>query len=230
MTAAEELRDKIEKAPLSLIFAMVLAYFAYDYLSFTSDAESPLISMQAQVERIKKENSQVQAKIKAANEFYKTLDQKRAELRSLALELDRMKATLSEELDFPAFMKMVVTEARRVGLGVVSLKPTESKGHEFYVEQAFDLSFKGLYLQLLVFLERLSNVERIVRVDNFDLKRVTSSLGPYVELQGTIQIKTYRYRGSKADTVAKAGGSEATVIKSQSPAPASVQSPAGGSK
>ncbi|MGZ3687095.1 MAG: type 4a pilus biogenesis protein PilO [Bdellovibrionota bacterium] len=206
----DKIKEILNKIPYTAILVAFLGYLAWDCYTFLNDAQSPLLQKQGQIESIKKENAGLQVKIRAANDFFHGLDAKRAELRALAVTLDEMKGTLSESLDIPSFVKMVVTEAAKVGLKVMSIKPTDAKKSEYYIEQAFDLSFRAVYVQLVLFIERLSNVERIVRVDNFDIHRTGSSISPYVELGGTIQIKTYRYLGSKADDVAKNGGTGST--------------------
>ena len=105
--------------------------------------------------------------------------------------------------------------------------PTDQKKLEAYaVEQPFALQFKGVFVQLMVLLERLSATERIVRVDNFELKRMGSSLAPYVELNGKLEVKTYKYVGSKADDLGKTDKTEKPdKAPDKKPAPAS----AGGS-
>lgn len=205
----ERIREMLEKIPVLPLLLLGVAYFGYDLFQFTTDAGSPLAQKQTQLIAVQAENTKIEEKIKKAQEFFKSLDVKREEIRLLATQLEAMKTTLSDQLDLPRFIKLVITEAAKTGIRVISLKPTESKKHEFYQEQAFDLTFRGVYLQVLVFLERISNLERVIRVDSFDIKRQGSSLAQYVDLGGTIQIKTYKYLGSRADEVTRppaAGG------------------------
>jgi hypothetical protein len=65
------------------------------------------------------------------------------------------------------------------------------------------MDFRGVYLQLLVFLERLANLERIVRTENITMHPVSSQKAAYVELEGKLELKTYKYQGSKADDLVK---------------------------
>lgn len=197
----ERLKEILHKIPWTGIAAVIALYMGYDYYWFTTDAASPLVQKQAQIVTITEENEKLKTKIKQANDFLKSLDAKKAELRALHQQLQDMKGTLSETLDVPDFMKTTITEAKKVGLAVLSLKPTESAKKEYYAEQAFDLAFKGVFVQLVVFFDRVANLQKIVRVENFALKPVSSSLSRYVELEGVVQLKVYRYIGSKADTL-----------------------------
>ena len=164
-------------------------------------------------------------------EFFQTLEKRRVELRSLAKELEGLKVTLSETLDIGALIKTVVGEAAKVGLSVSSIKPTDLKESEYYSEQSFALSFHGVYVQLVVFLQRIANLERIIRVDNFDMRVVSSPTAQYVSLDGTLQLKSYRYKASKADDLGKdsKGGAAktGTAPGTTPPAPANAPAPGG---
>ncbi len=199
----EALKIQIGKVPVMPIVAAGLLYFAYGYYDFLNDPGSPLNTRKAEFERVEKENQVMQGKIKAAREFVKSLEAKRADLRKMAAQLEEMKASLSENMEVPDFLKLTITEAKRVGLTITSLRPTEKKREEYFVEQAFEMSFRGVYVQLLVLLDRLAQSQRIIRVENFMMKPVGSSLSRYVELEGTVQLKTYAYNGSKADQLGK---------------------------
>jgi len=190
---SDRLKEILNKIPFSVLLLAYIGYLGFDYQTFTTDPASPLVSKQGQVESIKADTQKLQSKLKEANEFLASLEGKKLEIRKLAQELEEVKDALSENLDIPEFMKTAVTEATKVGLRVVSIKPTESTKHEFYAEQAFEMTFSGVYVQLLVFLERMSNVQKIVRVDNFAIRPRGSASSKYVELEGIVELKVYRY-------------------------------------
>src|ERR1700745_4242264 len=131
----EQLKSTLEKAilPILLLFG---AYLGWDYYTFTTDPSSPLLQKQQEVASMQQETSQVREKLKKAQDFYRTLEQRSVDLRQLALQLE---------------------EANKVGMAVQGLKPTDSHEEEYYVQQSFELKFHGVFVQLAVFLERLSN-------------------------------------------------------------------------
>ena len=194
-----QLKDILSKIPVVALLAAYALYLGYDYYEFTHDASSPLIQKQTQVDDAKKQTLDMQDKIKKAKEFYANLESRRGELRALALQLNELKATLSESLDLGAFIGTVIKEADRVGLQVQGIKPSELKESEYYTEQAFDMGFHGFYVQLLVLLDHLAGLERIIRVDKFTIKSSSPATSQYVDLEGTLQLKTYRYKGTDAD-------------------------------
>lgn len=227
---SERLNEILEKIPFGVLLFVFLIYLGYDFYSFSNSPDSPLIEVKTRIDSAKEQKTKLELKLKQSNEFVKTLELKKAELRRLALELQDLKTTLSERLDVPSFMKMVITEAKKVGITVVSLNPNGSVNKEYYSEGTFILNFRGIFIQLLAFLDRLSNVTEIVRVENFSIKPRGTNRVKFVELEGVVELKTYRYLGTKADSV---GTGDANSQKTDPGAPKSPATqgspPAGGS-
>ena len=198
------LDEIFKKIPFTPLLVLYLGWLGYDYYQFEFDSSSPLIMARAETVAKATEIKAVELKIKQAKDFYKNLEAKKTELRALAEQLNGMKSTLTEGFDVPTFMKLVVTEAKKIGLTVTGLKPTTETKKEYYTEQAFDLTFQGVYAQVLVFLDRLSQAQKIVRVDNFVIHPRNATASRYTELDGTIEIKAFSYVGTRDDELNKA--------------------------
>ena len=201
----EKVKEIMNRIPATLILGAFLAFQAFDYYDFMNNDTSPLLIKKSAFTVAKEARKQLEIKLKEANAFVKSLEKKKAELRALALELQGMKESLSDRLDIPNFMKMTVTESKKIGITVLSLKPTGTVNKEYYTEQNFKFTFRGIYAQLVTFMERLTNVTEIVRIENFSMKPVGSGRTKYVLLDVALEMKTYKYLGSSAD---KLGGSE----------------------
>lgn len=223
----KSLKPLLDKIPVNILLVLFLANLGWDYYNFESSPDSPQELKKAEIKSLEQELEKLRDRVKKADTFRKSLDSKALEIRKLLQDLEATKTGLSEELDVAALIRTVLTEAKKVGLTVVSLRPTQSKTSEYYVEQAFDLQFKGVYFQLVGFLDRISNLQKIVRVDSLSVDRSSSSLARYVEVTGTVQLKAYRYNRSKADELQKAPMTLPGTPAPASAAPAPVK-PAGG--
>lgn len=192
----------LQKIPATLLLLFYLGYLGYDYYSFETDSSSELKIKRTQVAQLKEETETAKRRIKEVEEFFKSLEVKREELRGLASKLGDMKATLSEDLDVSEFIKMVVTEAQKVGLSVRGIQPVGETKKEFYFEQAFRVNYRGVFAQVVVFLQRIRQLQRIVRIQDYNLSPASPDNGRYVLLQGNMTLLAYRYAGSKADDIA----------------------------
>lgn len=206
----DKIKEFLNRIPFTMILFVYLLYLGYNTYEFLEGADSPL---QEKIAEYKKEEIKVkdlEKKLTETKEFIKNLDVKRQTLRNLSVQLNETRASLSEDLDIPAFIKMVVTEAKKVGLTVLSIQPTEEKVQELYVEQRFEMQYRGVFVQLLVFLQRLASVQKIIRTDEIDIRPVSTSSSRFVEIQGKIILQTYRYSGNKADEVISKPSTEGT--------------------
>ncbi|MBU6374451.1 MAG: type 4a pilus biogenesis protein PilO [Bdellovibrionales bacterium] len=182
---------------ISIIFG---GYNTYDYfIAFKSDAASPLLMKQRELEEAKKQTKALEVKLSELEEFKKTNEAKQKEVMSLAQNLGETKVALSEDVQMPDFMKLMVSEAKRVGLTVLSITPAKRIEKEFYYEYPVEVKFRGIFAQLFSFMSRLSSLQRIVHVDKFEVRPVTKASARFVELEGSIRVKTFSYVGSKAD-------------------------------
>jgi len=204
----DKLKKVLERFPFALLLALVVIYYVFDVYQYETDTASPVGQMKENIKNISLHNQKIKKEIEETKRFYAEIESKKVEVRELARELAETKVVLSDAKNTPSFIKMVVTEARKVGLKVISIRPKEQKVYEYYTEQSYELSFRGVFVQMLIFLERLSSLQDIVRVDDFDLKTVGIGVSKYVQLHGKIDIKTYLYKGSKADELGSenAGG------------------------
>lgn len=189
-------------APLiGLAFA---GYYSYDYYYvFKQDPGSPLAAKKTELLTVKKQNELLEGKVKELDEFARQLESKKEEVRALAQQLAESRGAIPDEVQMPDFMKMLVSEAKRVGLTVLSIVPAPKSAKEYYYEYPVDLKFRGIYAQVYSYLSRLSSLQRIVRVERFEMKPVGAASSKYVELEGSLEVKTFSYVGSKADQVGK---------------------------
>lgn len=195
------------KIPWGLVFIGFIFLQGYGLMVFfTDEGSSPYLE---KVKQLEQENARIvdlERKKREAEAFMQQLEAKRAELRAAAVELTKMRVSLGEELDIASFVKMLVTEAKRVNIRVQSIEPgredDNKDGKNLVVGQPFTFKFKGVFAQVIVFLERLLQSTRIVSVEGYDFSPIQATVGRYAELDGSLTIKTYRYDRTKADEVA----------------------------
>ena len=197
---------------------VVVAWQGYQYYEFQTNAEeSPLLKKRSELEVVSKENEELRKKIDQAREFKRSLEAKKQEIRDLYIKLANLQASLNDELDTPNLIRVIDQVAKEAGLKYTSLNPGAMTTKEYYVDQIFDLSFHGVYIQLLVFLQKISTVQRIIRVENLSITRRGPANAAIVQVEGTAQLKAYRYNASKADQVAADLNKETASSKGSTP-------------
>ena len=208
MEAKRRITEILNRLPLTVIALAYMGWVGYSHWSFLQSPQSELGIRRAKLESVEREILKAQDRKRQAELFFKSLEQKKAEVRLLQSQLQNMRGSLSDEIDVGEFLRTVVTEAKKVGLKVLSFKPngSEIKG-EFFSETQFTLRFQGLFIQTLVFLNRISELNRIIRIEGYKMAPQNSlnpnaiASGKFTELDGQVTLSTYRYAASKADEV-----------------------------
>ncbi len=195
----------MNRSYLFLLFIVGAGYLGYDYYSFYNDPASELLVKQEEI-RVKQE--EIESKKKKAEEgkqFIARLETKKAELRTLVEQLSQMKQTLSENSDMPGFSKFLFEESKKLSLTLNSVAPGARVKQNFYEEIPLQIAFSGMFVQIVAFLERIAQADRIVRVDSVQLRsRAGQPAGQkFVEIDGTLLLKTFMYQPTIEDEAGK---------------------------
>ena len=106
---------------------------------------------------------------------------------------------LSSEL-----LRKLVVLAQEADVRVIRFKPGEESPQEGYFEFPLELSVKGTYHGLGLFLAKVSNSKRIVRVGSLRMEAL-SKQQPESTIEGELRLITYAERGEAHEERAPAG-------------------------
>lgn len=98
------------------------------------------------------------------------LEQLRAAVKKLRLELDELEAIFPDSANTPSLISSITKMARDNDLALINFKPLGTSAQEFYVEHNYELEIDGPYHKLARFFEELAQFELIVNVSNLKLK------------------------------------------------------------
>lgn len=122
------------------------------------------------------ENQQLAAKIadkKAENEKLKEFVPKLAQLnRDMAIleqQIEREKKVVPEDKDADQFIRLLHDTAATSGIEIRRYTSMPIANHEFYSEVPFSIDIDGPYYSVLNFFQRVSELERIVNIDNLQM-------------------------------------------------------------
>lgn len=198
MPALEKILSKIPVLP---VVGIICAYLAYDYYDWLNSPSSELGQKKAALKQSKQTLETAKKKLVSAEEFFRQLDNQRLRIRQLTSQLENTKATLSTEVDVANFVKMVNLEAKKLRLTIKGIRPESQRKKEYYIEVPFTVQVKGAYVQVMMFFDRISKLQQVIRISDFGMKPSGSPYTKYVELEGGAQLVTYKYLGTHADEV-----------------------------
>lgn len=169
--------EQITKIPLAkklavLILLVLMVGVGYWFVYYMPVQEE-LSSLRGQQRRLENEFKDAQRR-KAT---YMQDQRRRDELRKTYAQQLR---ALPADTEMSSFLNSLNTQAELVGLEIVSVKPMPEETSEYYARIPVSLRLNGSYHQLAKFFYLVGNLERVINIENIQLKTTT------VEESGTL--------------------------------------------
>jgi type IV pilus assembly protein PilO len=146
---------------LTTLLVMAIVGVAYYYIFYNAANQA---------------NQQVAARIadkKAENErlkdFEPKLQQLTREMAILEQQIEREKKVVPDDKDADQFIRLLHDTAGNAGIEIRRYTAMPTANHEFYSEVPFSIDIDGPYYSVLNFFQRVSELERIVNIDNLQV-------------------------------------------------------------
>lgn len=120
------------------------------------------------------------------------LEKYKAEVKELEAQLNHALAQLPDEKDIPELLSRVSSAGRDSGLDIVLFRQRPENYQDFYAEVPVEMLMRGSYMQVVGFLEAVSQLDRIVNVKDIALKSPVIK-GNHVELDTSCTAVTFRF-------------------------------------
>ena len=119
-----------------------------------------------------------------------------AEIARLRGELAKAERLLPKKKEIPDLLKRIDDLSKRSGLRLNRFKPKKEQTMGFYAKVPMDMEVSGTFYEIVVFFDKVSNLDRIVNVMKIRLERPALKNQKLV-LTSRFQIVTYRFTHKK---------------------------------
>lgn len=211
---ANRILEQLGRLPRSqrlLLFFLVyvLMIGAYGF-GLYMPAQSQIDDYRAQEQSLLQQKAQLEQRLRDKERF-------EAELQVLMAELKEALKELPNDREIPGLLKGISSMGKKVGLEVVKFQPLPERTREYVAEVPVALEVSGSYHEVALFFERLAKMNRIVYVQDIEMKQ-PKEIGGEVRLTVSGNAVTFRFltdaeieaaakKGKKANKP-KAGGGE----------------------
>lgn len=180
------IKEKIEALSLQqkiLLFVGTLALLIGGFYFFHyKDLSVKIVSLKGQVAQKEKDL----ARLKGAAKQVAALEEKLAQSEE---EFAQLLKLLPDQREIPGFLESVSRLGAEVGLENILFQPQAERAEGFYAAIPVKLDLVGTYHELGIFFDRVSKLDRILKVQNLNLTRQKNN----TRLQVGCTIETYRF-------------------------------------
>ncbi len=196
--------DSLKRIPSFVLLLLWLGFLGWKAYEFHYAADGAVESHAVRVAALKSELKGLNDRYQEGQGFLKTLNAKKEEIRSQARKLAEFQGALSEQADLVGLLKVLLTEAKKIGLRVDRMEPGRKTLRPFYIEQESKLELRGTFQQLHLFVYRVSRLQRILRIQNFRIRPVSTTSGSALApLVADLGVSSFQYVVSQEDSLLK---------------------------
>ncbi len=153
-----------QQVMLAALAVMALGLFWYQLIKPVS----------GQMEALDEQMGQLTAEVETARAVTARLPQFKADVEELQVQLDELKRVLPDEKETAEIVRRVEELAVESDLSIRSFTPQATVAYEFYEDWPIRMSLEGSYNNLGLFFQRVANFQRIINVDNIEIKALAN--------------------------------------------------------
>jgi type IV pilus assembly protein PilO len=164
-----------------LILLLLLAGYFYVYIP----GGDKLARLTEEIEGVRADRDR--KRVLSAN-----LPKLQKELQEWEAKFKAAMAQLPDRKEIPDLLSSVSTKARESGLEILLFRPRAENFQEFYAEIPVDIVVRGGFFNAVTFFDEVAKLNRLVNIDNIDLKSPKVN-GDQVVLEISTLATAYRF-------------------------------------
>lgn len=142
--------------------------------------------------RLKQEAQKLDGEIAQKRLVAGNLGKFKAEFAKMEKQLEKALTRLPNQSEIPSLLTNLAGLAKDNGLEVQSFKPGAEVPKGFFAEVPADISLRGTYHQVAMFADSVSNLPRIVNLNNLSMGQAKFA-GNDAVIQVTCKVLTFRF-------------------------------------
>ena len=144
------------------------------------------------IKALEKRQTYLVGEIKKVEAIADKLGEHKAEMERVELQLKAAALLLPQKKEIPSLLTDISDQGTAAGLEIVSFQPGSERKTSFYAEIPVSLSVMGTYHKVGSFLDRISNMSRIVAATDLTMSNPVRKEGK-ITLNSRINLVTYRF-------------------------------------
>lgn len=205
--------QKITWVHTAIVVAVGAAFFYFTL--DTTELDSKNEGLQASTTQV----ANLRKKVEEARNFEREYEAKKKHYASLVNQLQQLQGALPKQFYLPDLLSDILKESKQLEIEITQIKPDEKEEQkDLYNSLGFNIEYRGTFVQLFIFLDRMSTMKRLINVVSFSITKdserpamtlggeegafasrdFTGGKGVYPGIKGTVRVVTYRYRGGES--------------------------------
>ncbi|MCF8058196.1 MAG: type 4a pilus biogenesis protein PilO [Bacteriovoracaceae bacterium] len=179
---------------VSKIWILIIAYGAFEAWTVYQAHDEEMMSLEqsipqieGQINRAKKEKSQIKS-------YLRDIEEAKKNIELVALEVEKLQKKLPETIKDAENLSLIKKIAEGLNIKKIFLSPGIEENKGFYITKRYEFTGTGTYLQFLVFFEKIGASERLLNIREVELKKSSEKQrGRFQLTNSKVIVEAYRY-------------------------------------
>ncbi|NLI81690.1 MAG: type 4a pilus biogenesis protein PilO [Deltaproteobacteria bacterium] len=182
-TQLQEKFTALSQAQKVLLFVMTILVLGAAFYFITYK------DLTLQADRVKRNVAEQEKRLATLKQAVARVDSLKIEIAQAEADFENLLRLLPDQKELPGLLESVSELGAQVGLENILFQPQPEQLREFYAAIPVRLDLIGTFHELGVFLDKVSKLDRILKVENLSLTRQKGS----PRLQVGCTVVTYRF-------------------------------------
>ncbi len=179
---------------LPILYIVFVVHSSYEFYLKHQETVSEL---KGQIPRIKRSIAKIKKERKQVDKYLKDIAEAKQKIELVAKEVENIQKKLPNDIDDTKNLSTIKGVADNLNIREVFLTPKGSEDKGFYFTRQYEFKGKGTFLQILIFLEKISENERLLNIKSLILARAKKQQrGRFQTIDFQAIVEAYRYNSN----------------------------------
>jgi Tfp pilus assembly protein PilO len=184
-------------AIVSNLWILIILYTGYNVFEKMQLHDAEMVALndqipvvQTQIQKGKKERKQLES-------YFADIEEAKQKITKVAEEVERLQKQFPVEISDTDNLAMISAIADSLNIKNISLAPGTEENKGFYITKSYQVKVQATYLQILIFLEKVAEAQRLLNVSEIKMALTDQKQkGRFQVIGSELTLEVYKYNPS----------------------------------
>lgn len=184
-------------AIVNKLYLLILLSTVYTVYTRFEEHQVNMENLKNKIPSINKKIKQKQKDKKALENYFADIEEAKARIERVAAEIEKLQRQFPSQISDTDNLGQISTLAESLNIKNIFLTPQAEENKGFYYTKSYLVKASGTFLQFLIFLEKISESERLMNIRDIKLlKSQKKQKGRFQVINAEMNIEVYKYNNN----------------------------------
>lgn len=173
---------------------IILLYAGFNIFTFWEQGQAEIENLEMRVPAMQGRISKKKREINQLRDYNEDVSDARQKIELVAQEVERTQRQLPADISDIENMNLLRSVADGMNIKNVTVTPMQEELRSFYYVKKYEVRGYGIFLQFMIFFEKVAENERLLNINEIKLERRSEGQrGRFQVIDAEVIVEAYRY-------------------------------------